>query len=318
MFHTPEWLQVLSGTYRFTPVAYASVKHGAITGVVPFCLTRGITGDKRLVSLPYSDFCEPLGMCENDIANVVALAKNELNGHGYVELRGGGHLPAGTTIWNTMLTHDIDCSPSKDALFKTLRESLQRNIRKAERSNLTCSFATSIDSVQQFYHLNCLTRREHGLPPQPWKFFEHIWRLIVGAGNGFIATVLHEGVAVAAALFLRKDGKVWYKFGASTKNKLYLRPNDFILWRSLLHCKAEGASVLNLGRTELQHSGLLRFKRGWGSGESAVNYYRYNCTSSSYISAKRFAYDTLCQSVISRMPLVFLKPVGSFIHQFAG
>jgi len=28
--------------------------------------------------------------------------------------------------------------------------------------------------MKDFYHLNTMTRREHGLPPQPYKFFQHL------------------------------------------------------------------------------------------------------------------------------------------------
>src|SRR5213594_1479598 len=61
VFHTPGWLETLRRTYGYEPVAYTTASPGAelTNGVVLCRVASRITG-RRMVSLPFSDHCEPL------------------------------------------------------------------------------------------------------------------------------------------------------------------------------------------------------------------------------------------------------------------
>ena len=178
IFHTPEWMQALTDSYRFKPVACAVFNNDSITGVVPLCETHGITGKKRMVSLPFSDFCDPLFSDNHSFDEAFNVLKNYAieRKWKYIELRGGEvYFSAETTPYAETLTHTIDLQPEENLLFSSLRSSTQRNIRKAERKKLEYSFEYSFGAVMKFYHLNCITRREHGLPPQPRGFFKNLY-----------------------------------------------------------------------------------------------------------------------------------------------
>src|SRR5437660_10478186 len=61
VFHTPGWLEALRRTYGYEPVAYTTTPPGSelTNGVVLWRVYSRITG-RRMVSLPFSDHCEPL------------------------------------------------------------------------------------------------------------------------------------------------------------------------------------------------------------------------------------------------------------------
>src|SRR6266446_9650165 len=61
VFHTPAWLEALRRTYGYEPVAYTTTPPGIelTNGVVLCRVSSRITG-RRMVSLPFSDHCEPL------------------------------------------------------------------------------------------------------------------------------------------------------------------------------------------------------------------------------------------------------------------
>ena len=61
VFHTPAWLEALRRTYGYVPVAYTTSLPGRELedGVVLCQVDSWVTG-RRLVSLPFSDHCEPL------------------------------------------------------------------------------------------------------------------------------------------------------------------------------------------------------------------------------------------------------------------
>src|SRR5262249_29350567 len=61
VFHTSGWLEALRRTYGYEPVAYTTTPPGIrlTNAVVLSRVYSRITG-RRLVSLPFSDHCEPL------------------------------------------------------------------------------------------------------------------------------------------------------------------------------------------------------------------------------------------------------------------
>ena len=61
VFHTPAWLTALQRTYGYTPLVLTTSPPGSkIENGIPFCRVNSILTGKRLVSLPFSDHCQPL------------------------------------------------------------------------------------------------------------------------------------------------------------------------------------------------------------------------------------------------------------------
>jgi len=65
VFHTVGWLEALKRTYGYEPVAFTtSSPTGALNNGMVFCRVKSWLTGSRLVSLPFSDHCEPL--CDSD------------------------------------------------------------------------------------------------------------------------------------------------------------------------------------------------------------------------------------------------------------
>src|SRR5438105_4017019 len=61
VFHAPEWLEALRRTYAYEPVVLTTSPPGKDLGnAMVFCRVRSWLTGTRLVSLPFSDHCEPL------------------------------------------------------------------------------------------------------------------------------------------------------------------------------------------------------------------------------------------------------------------
>ena len=61
IFHSAGWLRALQTTYGYEPLAYTSAPPGTpLSNAVVFCRVNSWLTGKRLVSLPFSDHCEPL------------------------------------------------------------------------------------------------------------------------------------------------------------------------------------------------------------------------------------------------------------------
>src|SRR5947208_5562984 len=89
IFHTSGWLEALRRTYGFEPVVYAATDqaNGLVNGI-PFCLIRSRLTGRRLVSLPFSDHCQPLASSE-ELHELLAAVKEDAPGTNckYVETR---------------------------------------------------------------------------------------------------------------------------------------------------------------------------------------------------------------------------------------
>ena len=76
-------------------------------------------------------------------------------------------------------------------------------------------------------------------------------------------------------LFLIFKEKGFYKYGAMDRRYQFLRPSNLIMWEGIRKCRDIGCTVLNLGRTEMHHHGLLQYKQGFGCQKHMIRYFRY-------------------------------------------
>src|SRR5262249_56289501 len=61
VFHTPGWLRALQRVYRYEPMAFTTSPPTAeLTNGLLFCGVHSWLTGRRLVSVPFSDHCEPL------------------------------------------------------------------------------------------------------------------------------------------------------------------------------------------------------------------------------------------------------------------
>ena len=206
---------------------------------------------------------------------------------------------------------DLTC-PEKD-LFARCAGSVRRAIRKGLSEGVTVERFASRESLLNFYRLHGRTRRRHGLPPQPWKFFEAIYREILLPGHGHIFAAIKNSETIAAAVFFTWQDKVLYKFSASDSSFQHLRPNNLVIWEAIRFFAAQGASSLHFGRTDIADEGLRRFKLGWGSTEEPLQSHRFDFHERKW-SVARPIQAGFHQRVFRRLPLLVNRLAGAAIY----
>ena len=317
-FHGAAWAKVLVKSYGYKPV-YFVMAADALTAAVPLMdVTSRLTG-RRAVSLPFTDYCGPL-VPHVEVSKVLFDAirhEGRTKGWEYIELRGGAeYLGDGeSSAW--FYRHSLDLTPGEARLFKALRDSTRRNIKTAEKEGVAVHFADTLDALREFYLLNCLTRREHGLPPQPWHFFEHLHKEILSKGMGTVALAWSNGHVIAASVFLQEGDEAIYKYGASDKRLQKLRANNLIMWEAIRLYTQKGCKSLCFGRTEPENEGLRQFKSGWGAREEIINYYRYDLVKDAFVSGMKTV-SSKANRVMARLPLPALRAIGGFLYRHMG
>ena len=66
-----------------------------------------------------------------------------------------------------------------------------------------------------------------------------------------------------------------YKFNASVRDALAMRPNNLLVWKGILLARALGCATLDLGPSDDDQPGLVRFKRDTGAVESELQFLRW-------------------------------------------
>jgi hypothetical protein len=205
----------------------------------------------------------------------------------------------------------------ENKIFSSFRDSTKRNIKKAIKEGVETNIYTSAEAVREFYRLNCLTRREHGLPPQTWSFFKNIHDYIIAMNLGFVALAAHRGKTIAGAVYFHLGNKALFKYGASEKKYQRLRANNLVMWEAIKYYCQNGCKSLNFGRTEPENKGLLQFKSGWGAKEHIINYYKYDFKKRAFIQNSSRV-TGFYNKLFKNMPIPILKVVGSILYKHMG
>ena len=319
IFHTSDWAHVIQQSYGYEPVYLMGCSDSSINILLPlFNIKSWLTG-RRGVSLPFTDQCTPLMNSDVDgdlfIDKVVKIGEEEK--WKYLEFRGGDYFAQKKiSPFDEFYTHELNIENDEVAVLSKFRSSTRRNIKKANKAGLQASISHAFSDLSAFYHLNCLTRRDHGLPPQPLIFFRHLYDIIIEKQKGFIALVRHKGQVIAGAIYLLYGDQCIYKYGASDKRYQNLRANNLVMWSAIQWCIQNQYRRLNFGRTELHHQGLLQFKRGWGTTEQKACYYKYNFKIRGFESKP--ARIKSSYRVFERLPIPILTLIGRFLYRHVG
>jgi hypothetical protein len=317
-FHCSAWAKALCGAYGCRPYYLGLRDAGRIRALLPVMEAGSWLTGRRGVSLPFTDFCEPLTTSTEDFPALLEAA------HGLgrrrrwtgLELRGGRRFLNGRTVALSYYGHELDLSSDTDAVFKRFDGSVRRAIRKAQGSDVTVTLDTALPALQAFYRLNCLTRREHGLPPQPFVFFRGLHEHVLSRGLGFISLAWHHGRAIAAAVFFHLGCHAIFKYGASEAAFQHLRGNNLAMWQGIERLARQGVRRLSLGRTDIAHDGLRRFKLGWGARESSIEYFKYDFRKAAYV-ADRSRLAGWHNALFRALPIPVARLAGAALYRHA-
>jgi hypothetical protein len=315
VFHSSAWAEVLGSTYGHDPQYLAAWDGPALAGLLPLMEVNSPITGRRGVSLPFTDSCPPL--CSDRLSAdqlwTAAIATGKLRGWKSIELRWDqtplADAPPSLQFWG----HSLQLHSNPELLFGRLHPSVRRAVRKARKEGVEVQIATSAEALDAFCLLHSQTRRRHGLPPQPSRFFHHLHRCLLGRGMGFVALAQHRGNPVAAAVFLQFAHRAVFKYGASRAGVSPLRANDLVMWEAILWLATHGCRHLDLGRTSLWNDGLRRFKLGWGTCERRISYYKYDLRHNAFVQDHDRARGWHA-AVFARLPIPVLRWLGRILY----
>jgi len=317
VFYSRAWANALTSSYGYKPLYFSISDNGHLRAFIPVMEIDSLLTGRRGVALPFTDTCDPLVSCKEDFAALLGaiLAHGKSSDWKYFELRGGYDYLAHETPSETFIEHQIDLKPSLDSIEQNIRNSFKRNIQKSIRNNVKIKIAQTRQAFRHFIDLNSLTRRRHGIPPQPKAFFRNLYNSCI-KDHGFVFLAIHDQKVIASAIFLTHQKHVTYKYGASDFGFQNLRPNNLLIYEALKFFKERGYQRLTLGRTHPGNAGLIQFKNGLTKMTNAVHYYRYNFSKGEFVQVngglEKF------NPIFNRMPISLLNFAGKIFYKHMG
>jgi len=321
VFHLPEWLEALRRTYGYEPVVFTtSAPHQELTEGFAMCRVDSWLTGRRLVSLPFSDHCEPLVSNTKELQRLLSDLKQEIARgiHRYIELRPLSLFPgceSGLERSERFCLHKLDLSPTATELFGRFHNNcVRKKILRAEREGLVYEEGHSAALLQKFYDLQVITRRRHQLAPQPFTWFRN---LAACMGEKLqVRLVSKDNKSIASILTLKFRRTLVCKYVCSDKLFSNLGGLQLLFWKAIQDAKREGLLEIDLGRSEPGHEGLILFKEHFGATRTTATYWRYPA------SAAAQGRDTwkmgVAKRVFSHLPNAWLTTAGSLLYRHIG
>ncbi len=127
--------------------------------------------------------------------------------------------------------------------------------------------------LKDFYSLFLMTRRRHGVPPAPFRWFHNLAQELGKALE--VRVAYKENMPVASIITLRFKNTVYYKYGCSDAKFNAFGATPWLFWQAIQAGKLNGATQFDFGRTELDNPGLLAFKNHWVGHPRRLVYWQY-------------------------------------------
>jgi CelD/BcsL family acetyltransferase involved in cellulose biosynthesis len=275
VFHHPAWIELLEKCYGFRPFVLVTYDDsGNLNAGLPFLSIKSPLTGHRWVSLPYSDYCNPL---YTDTASLEQLTDS------LVQLSQSKRTPRLSVRWAlparpaiTSYSHHVYHHLALDSDTRRQGQRMdgmhRQNVRAARKNGVRVEQGADLFHIHQFYRLQLETRHRKGLPAQPWRFFRLLHELVLSRGLGFVMLAYREEECLAGVVCLRWQQSLMCKYAASREETLDLRPNNLLFWEAISWGCENGCTTFDMGRSDFENTGLREFKTRWGAPERPLVY----------------------------------------------
>jgi CelD/BcsL family acetyltransferase involved in cellulose biosynthesis len=318
IFHHPAWMTVMSECYgyrgKIVTVPDASARLRA--GLPVMEVSSHLTG-RRWVSLPFSDYCNPLCADESAGSELAGLLLKISRERSLKKIEVRWELPEDPRVQRKadFVLHRIALDPDPNVVAKKMKRTHLQNIRTAEERGVRVEFGDKIEHLRAFYGLQLETRKRHGVPAQPWKYFEKLHQHIVSKGMGFVLLATKDEEYLAGMVYLAWGKTLIAKYAASRQDSFNLRPNNLLFWEGIRWGCRNGFEIFDMGRTETGNAGLRNFKSRWGAVETPLH---YSVISAARPRASNHRLEHALSAVIQHSPVWVCRVLGELLYRHVG
>jgi lipid II:glycine glycyltransferase (peptidoglycan interpeptide bridge formation enzyme) len=326
IYQHSSWMKVIALTYKHArPLCFAiEDQERNIRAAIPcFIVESRLTGT-RIVSLPFSSYCDPLVEDTKDLAKLLDRIIREADNisASYCELR---------PFWNQDLIKDGRLKPHnyykihildiKDG-FEKVERAFPRDIvksrKRATKSGLAISQGCSEQDLKEFYFIHASMRKRLGFPIQPYNLFKNMWEILYPKGYLTLILAKWNKKTIGGFVLFKFKNIVTHEFGSSIQKYLDKKPNHFLLWSAIELACTKGYHYFDFGKTPPENEGLLNFKRRWGAKMYDLPYFYYPEVKGMMSLEQNSLKHKLLRSIGKHMPLSLAKITGRIAYHHLG
>lgn len=260
-FHLTAWKRVVETAFGLQPHYLMAMRGGAVEGVLPLFLVRGLLGGRGLVSVPYGVYG---GICSASTAAAAALvaAVTELAGKlkaDYVELRHRTGQALALPTKSLYVTFSRSISSREEDNFNAIPRKQRRMTRQGSKHGLRAELG--VGHLDRFWHVYAHSVHALGSPVFPRKLFRAIAQEF--GKDCELMTVWKDDQLVAGVLSLFYEDQALPYYGGALSDALQYSVSDFMYWELMCHVAKAGYRTFDFGRSR-EGTGAYNFKRHWG------------------------------------------------------
>jgi CelD/BcsL family acetyltransferase involved in cellulose biosynthesis len=324
IFHTPEWRDALVATYDYSPLYIGCFEGAGLVAVLPLMEVSSWLTGKRLVSLPFSNICGPIGAGEAAVRLVdEAISLYRSRGAEALEIRTQADINPiaddrlhGVTYFITSLV-DLDSDPEVVWKRFTKDSNIRTEVRQAFKKGLEVRAGETEKDLRAFYEIFAPARQTHGVPPQPLDFFSNLWRYL-RADYLDLLLATHQGKPVGGFITLGFGKTLSAAYiGADQAFRSY-RVHQALIWKAMeMGCK-RGFERFDFLRTPKNSMSLRHFKERWGAYAVDLNYLYHPEVKGTAATIEETTKYRLLAAVLKRSPAFVGKALGKVLYRHLG
>lgn len=327
IFQHSAWMTVIAKTYKqVIPLCFIArdEKKNIRSGLPCFIVKSFLTG-KRMVSLPFTSFCDPLVFDDETLKNILNGVINQVCkiSASFFELR---TFKISQNISDERLKrhdyhkiHILETGEGFEKIRKKFNnDSTIRSVKKAYKSGVKIREGRSLDDLIKYYSIHSMTRKRLGFPIQPFRLFKNMLDIMSEKGYFVLLLAEYDKKAIGGGIFFKHKDTVYFEHGASVHEYLDFRPNHLVLWEAIERACAEGYDIFNFGKTPIDNRGLMEFKSRWGSKIVDAPYYYYPKIKGMMSLEQNGLKYTVLRHLARKLPLPFAKMMGIFAYRHLG
>jgi hypothetical protein len=326
--HLSSWQRILEASFSHMQGYYPALVHpgtGEIRAALPIFEVRSWLTGRKLVSIPWATFSDPLVTSREDfdlLAREVQKLREKL-GADHVEIRAlhtSGLLDEGEPVNRPNFKHHyLRLHQDINGLMGSFHRScVQQRIKRAQDCGLTLRIGDSIEQVKIMYAMHLKNRKSKGLPPQPFLLYQNIWKILYPQKKVSLFIAEYRGEPIATLLLFKFKDRVSAEVAQIDENFRSMSPNIFLFWEAIKQAVQEGYQIFDFGRTSPSNQTLVDFKSRWGTNVSDI-YFFYNP-----IEKTQGLVDTYSQryrfiNMVCKYTPEFVQPyIGQFCYRHTG
>jgi len=327
IYQHSSWMRVVALTYRHTmPLCFVlEDEKNNIRAAIPCFIVKSKLTGTRIVSLPFTPYCDPLVDNKKDFAKLLdeIISKLESISASYYELR---VLKCRDLVSRDRLechnyhkNHVFDLEGGFEKVKKGFhKDSVVCTVRKAVRCGVKIREASSEQDIKKFHSIHAITRKQHGFPIQPHRLFKNMWQILHSKGYFTLLLAELNGTAIAGLIFFKFKDTVSLEHIGSIPKYLPSRPNHLLFWRAIEMACLEGYRYCDFGKTPIDNKGLLDFKRRWGAKMYDLPYFYYPKIKGTMSLEQNDFRHKLLRTMGKHTPLPLAKIMGKIAYHHLG